>query len=75
MAGGYIYYQKNSATEPQLKCMRTNGSEVQVIAEGNYTNINITSRYVYFQAFDDDTTMYHTPLGGSGYSAFHPVSQ
>lgn len=75
MVGGYIYYQKNSATEPQLKCMRTDGSEVRVIAEGNYTNINATSWYVYFQAFDDSTTMYHTPLGGSGYSTFNPGSQ
>ena len=70
IAGGYIYYQKNSVTEPQLKCMRTDGSEVQVIAEGNYTNINMTSRYVYFQEFGDDTTMYHSPLGSSSYSIF-----
>lgn len=75
ITGGYIYYQKNSATDPQLKCMRTDGSEVQVIAYGNYTNINMTSRYVYFQAFDDDTTMYHSPLGSSGYSLFSSASQ
>lgn len=75
LAGGYIYYQKNSATQPQLKCMRTDGSDVRVIAEGNYTNINVTSWCVYFQAFDDSNTMYHALHGSSGYSTFYPVSQ
>lgn len=75
LSGGYIYYQKNSATEPQLKCMRTDGSEVQIVAEGNYTNINMTSRYVYFQEFGDDTTMYHSPLGSSSYSIFSSAAQ
>lgn len=70
VGSGFIYYQKNSAASPQLKCMRTDGSDVQVIAEGNYTNINMTSRYVYFQAFGDDSTMYHSWLGSSGYSVF-----
>lgn len=70
VGGGYIYYQKNSVSEPQLICMASDGSNPQVIAEGNYTHINITSRYVYFQAFGDDTTMYHSPIGGYGYSIF-----
>lgn len=73
MSGGYIYYQKNSNLEPQLKCMRMDGSEVQVIAEGNYTNINTTSRYVYFQPLGDDTVMYHSPLGSPTYSIFSPA--
>lgn len=75
MGGGYIYYQKNSTTNPQLICMRTDGSDAQVIAEGNYTNINVTSWYVYFQAFNDSDTVYHTLIGSSGYSVFNPVSQ
>lgn len=73
IGGGYIYYQKNSADSPQLKCMRTDGTDVQVIAEGNYTNINMTSLYVYFQEFGDDATMYHSPLGSGGYSVFSPA--
>lgn len=67
--GSYIYYQKNGA-DAQLKCMLTDGSNVMVIAEGNYTNINMTSRYVYFQPFGDETTMYHSPLGSSYYERF-----
>lgn len=69
VGSGYIYYQKNGANA-QLKCMLTDGSNVMVIAEGNYTNINMTSRYVYFQPFGDETTMYHSPLGSGYYEIF-----
>lgn len=69
---GYIYYQKNGDT-PQLKCMRTDGTEVMVIAEGNYTNINITSQYVYFQEFGVEDSLYHSPLGSAGCSRFVPL--
>lgn len=68
---GYIYYQKNGDT-PQLKCMRTDGTEEMVIAEGNYTNINMTSQYVYFQEFGYENSLYHSPLGSMGYSQFTP---
>ncbi len=47
---GYVYYQVNGE-EACLKCMRDDGSDSRVIAEGNYTAINMTSQYVYFQTF------------------------
>lgn len=72
VGNGYVYYQKNSTTEPQLKYMSADGGGSYVLAEGNYTNINMTSRYVYFQAFGDNTTTYHAPLGTSTYSVFAP---
>lgn len=72
VGNGYVYYQKNSATEPQLKYMSAGGGESYVLAQGNYTNINMTSQYVYFQAFGDSTTTYHAPLGTSTYSEFAP---
>lgn len=74
VGNGYIYYQKNDRRSPQLKCMMLDGSGSQVIAEGNFTNINMTSRYVYFQSFGDDTVTYHTPLGSSAYSVFAPAA-
>ncbi len=69
VGGGYIYYQKNSAS-PQLKCMRTDGTETKVIAEGNYCNINMTSQYVYFQEFGNTVTLYHSPIGSDSYESF-----
>jgi len=74
VGNSYIYYQKNSETEPQLKCMRTDGSNVYIIAEGNYTNINMTSQYVYFQTYGDDISTFHAPLGGTDYSIFTAAS-
>lgn len=70
VGSGYIYYQKNSATNPQLKCMHTDGSNVIVLAEGNFTNINMTSRFVYFQEFGKENSMYHSALGSDWYGAF-----
>ena len=58
----YIYYQRNSTTEPALMRMRLDGSEPEIVASGNYTNINLTSTYAYFNAFGEDTPVYHTPV-------------
>lgn len=69
VGGGYVYYQKNG-TDAQLICMRTDGSDARMIAQGNYTNINMTSQYVYFQAFGDETVTYHSALGSSYYETF-----
>ena len=69
IGGGYIYYQCNSATEPALKRMKLNGSDVTVIAEGNYTAIHITSQYVYFQEVGDDSFWYHSLIGSDTYSS------
>ncbi len=70
VGGGFIYYQRNSATAPALMMMGTDGSNPTVVAEGNYTNINMTSRYVYFQEFGESSSLYHCPLGGSSYGTF-----
>lgn len=71
VGGGYIYYQYSSAAAPALKMMGTDGSNPTVVAEGNYTNINMTSRYVYFQEFGAENSMYHCPLGDSSYGVFN----
>ena len=66
---GYIYYQ-SVGNAPALKCMRTDGSNLQVIAEGTYTNINLTSQYVYFQEYINEAVLYHAYLGSNGYDVF-----
>ena len=66
---GYIYYQTNGDT-PQLRCMRTDGTDNMVVAEGVFTHINMTSRYVYFQKYGEENAMYHCPLGQTMYSVF-----
>ncbi len=74
IGNGYIYYQKNSTT-PQLKMMRTDGTDEAVIAEGNYTKINMTSQYVYFREFGIDGTTYHCPIGSTSYSIFNATEK
>ncbi len=60
----FIYYQKNSATEPALMRMQLDGSNPEMVAEGNFENINLTSSYAYFNRLSEDTPVYHTPVNG-----------
>ena len=69
VGSGYIYYQISSETKPALKMMAADGSGLTTIAEGNFTKINMTSRYVYFQEYDEEDTTYHSPIGSTTYSS------
>lgn len=62
--GDYIYYQKNSQTTPQLKRMRIDGSNPEVIMNGNFTDINMTSTYTFFSPFDSPVPVYCLPTYG-----------
>lgn len=62
--GSYIYYQKNDAEQPALMRMYTDGTNPEEVASGNYSDINITSQYVYFHAYGADTPVFHTPTSG-----------
>lgn len=64
VGNNYIYYQRNSATEPALMRMELDGSNPEVVAEGNYENLHLTSNYAYFNAFGMETPVYHTPVNG-----------
>ncbi len=64
VAGDMIYYQKSDQQEPALKRIRTDGSEEETVAYGVYENINATSSYVYFNAYDTPVPVYRTPLYG-----------
>lgn len=60
-----IYYQKNHSSEPALKRMFLDGSNAEIVAEGNFCNINITSNFVYFNEFNLPYPTYHTPTHGT----------
>lgn len=59
-----IYYQVSSKSYPCLKRVNTDGSGNEVVIDGIYNNINITSKYVYFQQYGDNYTTYCTPTYG-----------
>lgn len=62
--GNYIYYQVSSSDSPALKRMQTDGTSQETVREGVYQNINITSAYVYFNAFNESTPVYKTSTYG-----------
>lgn len=65
--GDMIYaavYQKAGARNPALKRYSLDGSASEVIKEGVFNDINVTSTYVYFKEFDDEYHTYCTPTFG-----------
>lgn len=72
LAGNMIYYQTAGKDNQALKRMHLDGSNNEVVHAGVHTNINITSRYVYFNEFSLDTPIYHTPVNGGYVSIFEP---
>lgn len=63
----YVFYQTNSSSRPRLVRMMTDGSNPEIIAEGNYTDVNCTSTYTFFRDYDDETSFYMTPTSGMVY--------
>lgn len=64
VAGKYLYYQKSDSENPCLMRTGLDGSNPEIVAQGLYNNINVTSQYVYFMKYGDDYTLYHTPANG-----------
>lgn len=68
-----IYYQKFSKSQPALMRMQTDGYGLEVVSNGLFENINITSNYVYYHEYGTPTPVYKQSLYGSvNPSIFHP---
>lgn len=65
IAGNYIFYICSDPKSPALKRVSLEDGTIDIVAEGNYTDLNVTSRYLYFKEFGDDYKTYHTPIAGS----------
>lgn len=61
----YIYYSFSNADAPALKRCNLDGSNKVVLFDGVVNSINLTSRYVYFKVFGNDTATFHIPIDGS----------
>lgn len=60
--GNYAYYQKNEPSDQGMYRIALDGSsKEELIAEGIYCDINITSHYVYFRDFNNRSSFYQTP--------------
>ena len=62
--GNVIYYQKSSTTSPALKRINIDGTGEEIVKEGVFESVNITSQYAYFNAFDAPTPVYHQSTYG-----------
>ncbi|MBR1862044.1 MAG: DUF5050 domain-containing protein [Lachnospiraceae bacterium] len=69
VGNGLIYFQTFGSSSG-LYFMGTDGNGVTLVANGEYTDINMTSQYVYFRDFFDDTVTYHSYPGSTSYTAF-----
>lgn len=68
IASGNIFYQRSSALpDPALIRMSIDGSDKQIVSEGIFCDINVTTYYVYFRPFDNKAVTYHTPVSGGIY--------
>jgi hypothetical protein len=63
--GNVIFYQRNDKDSPALIRMGIDGSSPTVVAMGNYQNINMTTTYTYFHAYNEPTNMFRVSTTGS----------
>ncbi len=63
-----IFYQRNSTTNAALMVMNKDGSNPQVIAEGNYSDLNATRQNLYFHAFGSTVPLYKIALNQGSYT-------
>jgi len=64
MGNGKIFYQKSSPSSPALIRMNYDGSDKEIVAEGVFTDINMSSQYVYYHPFESDAPLYHNSITG-----------
>jgi hypothetical protein len=71
ISGNYLYYQSVKGNPDGLYRVDLNTGAEVLLAEGQYNNINITSKYVYFSDFLSGT-VFHSPIGTTQVSVFNP---
>lgn len=70
--GSTIFYQNYDKDGSKLCCVQNDGSNYKVLAQGNYSNINVTSYYTYFTDFRTGNILYTSTSNPDALYAFHP---
>lgn len=66
VGSGMIYYQTDSSSDDAaLKRMTTEGTDIETVITGIYTDINMTSQFVYFHDYKGLYPMYHQSIRGN----------
>ena len=70
--GSTIFYQRYAGDDSALCMIKNDGSDFKELARGNYSNINVTSYYIYFTDFKT-REVFCTPTENPGeLTPFHP---
>jgi hypothetical protein len=62
----HIYDSTSASETPALVRCNLDGSDQTILYEGIVNSINLTSQYIYFKLYGDDSMFYHMPIDGSG---------
>lgn len=62
--GNKIFLQTENGDKTGLYRINIDGTQPEYIAAGNLTNINCTSKYTFFQYFENQGTLYRVPTTG-----------
>lgn len=70
--GSTIFYQVFDKDSPYLARIKNDGSEEEIIARGTFTDINVTSHYIYFKEFSSGK-IFFAPIGNpTSFQQFRP---
>jgi len=70
----YIFYATSTESTPSLHVMTLDGSSDYAVLEGIYSNISVTTNYVYFSMYDDESRIWHMKVDGSeSPELFNPI--
>jgi len=71
-----IYYQTSATASPALKRIYIDGTGEEIVMNGVFESVNITSQYAYFNEFGKPTPVYHqSTFGGVNPGVFNPVTE
>lgn len=70
--GSYIYYQRFSEEGSALCMIKTDGTEFQVLQEGDFCDIHVTSNYVFFKDYHSEEVYYFSRNNPSEIELFRP---
>ena len=72
------YSESNNLTNKvsALHAAKLDGSDDKILIEGIYSNISVTSKYVYFEGYKDKSRIWHVPVNLSEKpSLFNPIRE
>jgi len=73
--GSYIYYQRYDKDGSALCMIKNDGTDSRVIREGDFSNIHVTSEYVFFKEYYSEEYYYFARNNPSEVELFRPGTE